>query len=154
MKWSELKPIEREDFARKAKQLVLKHPEIEYHSITVKKENVQTHIQSDPNKLYNYMIKLSLIDEMAKYPQITFIPDPRSVKVESGNSLHDFLATTLWFDKNVSTILITTPQDSQMSKNIQFADMLSGIVQNHFEDNNTEAFSILGPHITIKRLFF
>ena len=45
---------ERTDFAEKAKQLRVDHPSIKYFSMTVKKENLQSHIRADGNKLYNY----------------------------------------------------------------------------------------------------
>jgi hypothetical protein len=32
-----------------------------------KKRNVRAHIRTDSNKLYNYMLRLSLLDRMAEY---------------------------------------------------------------------------------------
>jgi hypothetical protein len=123
-------------------------------TITVKKENVKQHIRSDANKLYNYMIGLSLLNEMARHNSVTFVPDPRSIKVESGNSLHDYLQTQLWFEKQVATILTTVPCDSAASRNVQFSDMLSGIVQGHFEDGNSKPWTELRNNISYKTLFF
>lgn len=48
-------------------------------------------MRRDSNKLYNYMIGLSLLDEMINYENVVLIPDPRTIKVKSGNSLHDYL---------------------------------------------------------------
>lgn len=39
------------------------------------------------------MIGLSLLDELSGHEQVTFVPDPRDIKVESDNSLHDYLQT-------------------------------------------------------------
>lgn len=154
-KWSDMTVTEREFFASKAQKLLVDNlGEISYHSIIVRKERVQHHIRTDPNKLYNYMIGLSLLDEMSKHQEILFIPDPRAIKVESGNSLHDYLLTSLWFEKKVSTSLITTPISSDQCTNLQFADMLSGLVQHHFEDGNSHAWDILKDHIQYKKLFF
>lgn len=146
--------FERTAFAERAAALVHAHPEIKLLSITVRKENVQEHIRRDGNKLYNYMIRLLLEREMARHENVVLVPDPRSIKVESGNSLHDYLQTTLWFDKGVATTLETKPCDSQASLNVQFADMLSGLVQAHIEDNRSPPWRILSPHIDVKRLFF
>lgn len=142
-------------FAQQACALREKYPDdIRYISITVKKENVKLHIRSDANKLYNYMIGISLINEMARHQAITFVPDPHSIKVESGNSLHNYLQTQLWFEKQVSTILTTKPCDSAASLNVQFSDMLSGVVQGHFEDGNSKPWAALRNQISYKTLFF
>lgn len=154
-KWADMKLPERIEFATRAKALLDRNPEdIRYHSITVKKPNVQQHIQRDANKLYNYMIGLSLLDEMSKHQEVIFIPDPRSIKVESGNSLHDYLQTQLWFEKQASTVILTQPCDSSSSLNVQFADMLSGVVQGHFEDGNSQPWKILSSKVSYKSLFF
>lgn len=154
-KWSDMSLVERIWFAEKANELKIQHQaDIRYISITVKKENVQNHIRSDANKLYNYMIGLSLLREMSHHEKVTFVPDPRSIKVESGNSLHDYLQTQLWFEKETSTTLITTPFDSASNLNVQFSDMLSGIVQGHFEDGNSQPWEKLRNTISYKTLFF
>jgi len=56
----------------------------------------------DGNKLYNYMLKCSLLDKMKIHLQgdINLIRDNKNVKVKSGNSLGDYLEITLWFDLN------------------------------------------------------
>ncbi|MGK1439225.1 hypothetical protein ACRE81_26510, partial [Klebsiella pneumoniae] len=51
----------------------------------------------------------------------------RSTKVQSGNSLHDYLQTKLWFDHGCPCALTTQACDSAQSTNVQFADMLSGV---------------------------
>lgn len=153
-KWSDMTNGERTSFAEAARTLAQNNPDIQYLAITVRKENVQDHIRQDKNKLYNYMINLLLTHEMAKHDHVTFVPDPRSIKVSSGNSLHDYLQTNLWFEYNVSTRLHTLPCDSQASRNVQFADMLSGVVQSHIEDRRSPPWDILSPQIAFKRLFF
>lgn len=153
-KWSQMVGSERVEFATKAAALIQSYPGIKYNSIVVRKENVQKHIRMDSNKLYNYMIGLSLLDEMSKHDEIIFVPDPRSIKVQSGNSLHDYLLTKLWFELQVRTQLSTQPLPSDKCLNLQFADMLSGLVQHHFEDKNSLAWEILEPHIQCKQLFF
>ncbi|OOV88539.1 DUF3800 domain-containing protein [Oceanospirillum linum] len=154
-KWSDMSVEERIFFAKKAAVLREEHPQdIRYISITVRKENVQPYIRRDANKLYNYMISLSLLDEMARHEDVLFVPDPRSVKVESGNSLHDYLQTQLWFEQQTSTILTTKPEDSASNLNVQFSDMLSGIVQGHFEDGNSQPWAELHHYISYKTLFF
>lgn len=153
-KWTNMRASERLDFAEFALRLIQREPEIKYYAITVQKENVDEHIRQDPNKLYNYMIQLSLINEMANHDEVTFIPDPRMMKVASGNSLHDYLSIKLWFDKKVKTQLQTLPCDSAQSLSIQFTDMLSGVVQSHFEFGNSAPWDILKDNISVKKLYF
>lgn len=82
---------ERLIFVNKTIGMLNRHPEIQLLAITVRKQNVQQHIRQDPNKLYNFMINLSLLERIENEPVVTFIPDPRTIKVESGNSLIDYL---------------------------------------------------------------
>ncbi len=122
--------------------------------MTVRKENVLPHILSDSNKLYNYMMNLLLSKEMAKHPVVHLIPDQRSVKVSSGNSMHDYLQTQLWLELNAATQLKTTQLDSSMCAGLQFADMLAGMVQSHFEDKKSECVNRLSGHVQMHNLFF
>jgi hypothetical protein len=153
-KWKEMRENERAGFAKLAFEMCAKHLDIHLHAITVKKQNVAVHIRNDENKLYNYMIRLSLLECMASQDQVTFIPDPRSIKVESGNSLHDYLQTELWFPRKVKTLLVTTPLDSKSCRGIQFADMLAGLIQQRFEDKCFDHMRTCVRYLRMKRLFF
>jgi hypothetical protein len=153
-KWSAMDPVERTYFAKEVQVMLAKYPEIALHAIVVKKQNVQAHIRTDSNKLYNYMIRLALLDKMAKHDVVTLVPDPRSIKVQSGNSLHDYLQMQLWFEKKSITKLITSPSDSAQSQGVQFADMLAGLVQSRYEDNSSSDYQIIAGHLTINRLYF
>jgi hypothetical protein len=153
-KWGQMIDSARLDFASRAGELRKANSEIHYVARTVKKENVSPHIRLDSNKLYNFMIKLMLLDRMAQYQHVTLVPDPRSIKVESGNSLHDYLQTELWFTKIAATVLESKPEDSANCLGLQFADMLAGAVFRYHEDNDSAPMNILSPHIHSKRLFF
>ena len=153
-KWKHMKPRQRELFARETYEMCLNHHDILIKAIVVKKENVLEHIRKDGNKLYNYMIKLLLLDFMAGFDVVTLIPDPRSIKVESGNSLSDYLQTELWFTKKAITNLIATPLDSKTTLGIQFSDMLAGLVQSRHEDNYAGILQLLRGKISISSLYF
>jgi hypothetical protein len=60
----------------------------------------------------------------------------------------------LWFTAKSSTNLLTTPADSATSKGVQFADVLSGIVQARFEDNAMRDFQTIYPRLNLNRLYF
>lgn len=147
-------PDERLEFARRARELCNKNPDIIMHAIVVKKKNVMPHIQQDANKLYNYMVRLAMLDRMAQFDVVTLVPDPRSIRVKSGNSMHDYLQTELWFEKKAVTNLVTSPADSATSLAVQFADMLAGTVQSSFELNSSAGIQIIQPCLHLLRLFF
>lgn len=147
-------PLARLDFATRAVNIQKLHKEIAYHTITVKKERVQEHIRIDANKLYNWMIKDFLLTTMAQFESVRFLPDERSVKVRSGNSLHDYLQTELWLTVGAKTKLMTIPSESSKHPQLQFADMLCGTVQSHFENSDSAPFNVLGSCVTVNKMFF
>jgi len=119
-----------------------------------KKRNVRAHIE---------LTAISSITTCSASPcwigwlstrSVTMIPDPRSIKVKSGNSLHDYLLTELWFTKQATTDLNTCQVDSAKCAGIQFADMLAGVVQGRFEAGRFECFVTLQSKLNLKRLFF
>jgi hypothetical protein len=153
-KWSSLRDDERAFCASELRKLCDANQDVFIHAIVVKKQNVLAHIRADGNKLYNYMIRLALLKRMAGHDVVTMIPDPRSIKVKSGNSLHDYLQTELWFTEKCNTNLLTCPMDSSQCKGIQLADFLAGMVQAHFEDNLSRDYRTIQSRLLLNRLFF
>ena len=153
-KWSDMSDGARLGFASKAKKLKNKHPEIKYFSITVDKQKVGAHLRADSNLLYNYMLRLMLAKEMAKHDEVLLVPDPRSIKVASGNSQHEYLQIYLWYEMSAATKLYSKPIDSHKELGIQFADMLSGVVQAHFEDGRSRPWHEIENVLEIQKLFF
>lgn len=154
LKGSSLNQQTKKFIATKTVELLTKHSDIIIGSITVKKENVASHIQSDPNKLYNYMIKLSLLDKISNYTFVNLIRDNRSIKVKSGNCLIDYLQTSLWFDMNSKTKVVDIPSDSRKVNNLIFIDWINNIIWGNYEDKNSESYNILKKTISEKNLFF
>lgn len=154
-KWCDMDNACRLDFAERMAAMLAKHPGLAVWSLTVFKPNVEEHIRADSNKLYNYMMRLLLVSRLKQYAESKLVIDERSIKVKSGNSLHDYLQTTLWFDeKSASKIENTQPMSSSKALPIQFADMLAGMVQSHFEDGRSAPLHVLGRHLRPARLFF
>ncbi|MDD7545608.1 DUF3800 domain-containing protein [Actinobacillus porcinus] len=155
VKWAKLSVADRLWVAEKIAQLKSKlGADLQILCITTKKEKVMPHIRRDPNKLYNYMIKLLLARELSRHDEVLFNVDQRSIKVESGNSLHDYLQTFIWFELGSQTVLNTIACDSKCHLGVQVADIISGIVQNHFEDNKSEPYKVLRLHSEIRTLYF
>jgi hypothetical protein len=154
-KWSMMTKAERAEFTVAACKFCAAHADVHVHAITVRKQNVENHLRADGNKLYNYMIRLSLLARMRKHPEVLLIPDPRSIKVQSGNSLRDYLQTLLWFHlRGCTTTLQMNPQESDKCLGIQFVDMLCGAIQTAFEDDNYAYLAVLAPCVVHKKLYF
>jgi hypothetical protein len=89
---------------------------------------------------------------MSRYNAVSFIPDARSIKVESKYALHDYLATELAVVSD--TTLQTTPWESKDSLALQFVDVMAGIVWSNYEYGPSEAYHRAAPHIRQRQLFF
>ncbi|MFA6408678.1 MAG: DUF3800 domain-containing protein [Gammaproteobacteria bacterium] len=152
-KWKDMYNNERLNFIKNSKSLLEQHSEIQCTAITVNKEKVQSHIRNDPNKLYNYMIGLILPRKIKHFSRIVLSPDPRSIKIQSGNSLPDYLKLLLWFSEKASTDVMYRPLDSATCKSIQFVDMLAGAIQRYHEDRDN-IVDDLRKHIKTHELFF
>lgn len=155
VKWAKLTKEHRLWIAQKLSNLKQKLGcDIEFICVVVQKEKVAHHIRLDPNKLYNYMIKRAFAEKLSYYEFVMLNIDQRSMKVESGNSLHDYLQTEIWFSYHTPTLLETTQCDSKHHLSVQLADILSGIVQSHFEDNKSQAFNMIEHQLKLDKLFF
>lgn len=154
LKGSSLSQETKKIIAKKTVNLLATHSDINICSITVKKENVQPHIKDDPNKLYNYMIRIAVLDKVTKFSYVNLIRDNRSIKVRSGNCLIDYLQTVLWFDLHSKAKVIDIPSDSKSVNNLIFIDWINNIVWGYYEDNNSDAYNILKNSIDDKKLFF
>ena len=80
-KGSHLSSRQSAEFVGLAEDLITQRSSIKLHAITVYKPNVMPHIRTDPNKLYNYMIRLLVLDRMAMHPVVTLdvTPENRSI---------------------------------------------------------------------------
>lgn len=153
LKSVQLSAGERSGFAAELAKLRGKRPDIEFVTITVRKENANVAFRRHPNGLYNYMAKLLLLDAMAGHESVCFIPDARSLKIELKHALHDYLCTEL-AARGADTVLQTTPWESRDSLALQFVDLVAGIVWAHHEHRNGDAYRAASPSIQQKHLFF
>ena len=153
-KWVHMSPAARSAFAAAAAKLLRESTEIHLRAIVVDKLTVAPHIHADPTTLYNYMVKRLLLTAMARHDKVHFRPDPRTLKMNHAHSLHDYLQTELWFEAGTRTRLDTVALDSRSSLNLQFIDMVSGVVHAHFEFGEQRNWALLEPHVRLERLNF
>lgn len=154
LKGSSLTVQEKCFFAEKVRKLVSMNPDIVIGAITVNKSKVQTHIREDANKLYNYMIKLAVLPAIKREPLVNLIRDNKTVKVKSGNSLIDYLQTTIWFELGSPTKIVDIPSDSKKVKNLIFIDWMNNLIWGKYEDRNEAPYDILRNVISSRKLFF
>lgn len=153
-KWTHMDAAERTAFAHLAKAMLEANPDITAHAIVVNKSKVMGHIRVDPNKLYNYAIGCCMLEHLSRFEAVTLVPDPRSVKVASGNALPDYLQMKLAFDLSVPTRVVARPRDSKQSLQIQFVDMLAGLVQARYEDAQGGDLGVVENQLRLQRMYF
>lgn len=153
IKASQLKKHHKEFICNQIIATLQKYPEMKSGAITVKKENVHSHIRVDSNKLYNYMIRRSVLDKIDQHISSTLTRDNRSIKVASGNSLIDYLQTTLFFEHASSTSLKDDPKHSHLEDGIMLADWISNIIWEKHEDGLDGGFNLLNPHLNHIELY-
>jgi hypothetical protein len=154
LKASNLKPAQRLHLAGLTVSMMSKYPDIKVIAMTVRKENVHARFHRDSNKLYNYMIRLALLEHIKKYPCVGFVTDRRPIKVASGNSMSDYLQTILWTDLDADTVLDYRPVDSKDSLNIQFIDFMANLIWRSHELGESEPLKSLSKFLLRKTLFF
>jgi hypothetical protein len=154
IKGSELTLVDKIFFVKRTFELLNKHSQIKIFAITVDKRNVKEHIREDPNKLYNYMIGLVLPQKIRRLKRISFIPDERSIKLKSGNSLSDYLQIKLWFELKSKTIIKNNPQESHLNLNLQFIDWITHIIWEKYENKDLKVFHIIQKKVELTDLFF
>lgn len=125
MKASDANSVQKMELAQSAVAMLKTHKDIQIDCIVAQKENVQAHIRGDANKLYNYMCGLVIPEHVKGEKEFEFLPDKRSIKVKSGNSLSDYLQTVLWFEHSLPTKLINHPLESGKNYNLQFVDWIA-----------------------------
>lgn len=95
-----------------------------------------------------------LLEPVAKeYDRINFIPDERSKKVIAGEQMVRYLQKQLKATKD-SIIVNIEEKDSDKIENLQFADMIAGLIHDNFEDKRQGPWQTLQPYIQHQRLFF
>lgn len=153
-KASQATPNQKALFCEKTVKLLKRRPEVKIDVITVKKRNVFPHIRGDANKLYNYMTGLVIPDYIGSEDMVQFIPDERSIKVESGNSLEDYLKIKLWFEHGFRTMIRVEPASSHKNYNLQFVDWIAHCIWSSYENQTAQFLEILRPSIKVRCLYF
>lgn len=158
MKWTDLNDHQRLDFSEKAAELINKYDGLQCHAIVVAKRGVNLRLRNDKNLLYNYLIRMSLLDEIVKYPSVTLIPDPQGIAPNTGAPLHIYIQH-MAYEHAASvggdvTMVGFKQLDSSASFGIQFADMLAGIIQQKYEGVSEEYFNHFSEITQIKKFFF
>lgn len=133
--------------------------EIEIQSITVKKKNVDTKLRKDPNILYNYMVGLSLVEKIARLePQIIkaiIIVDKRTISVEYGFKLNEYLKYKVWYEKEKKDIDLEIHHfESHNVYGLQAIDIIANTIFKKYNSSNIELFNIIKNRISYDKILF
>lgn len=158
MKWFDLNEDQRLIFAQKANKLLNTHDGLKCYAIILAKRGVNPNVRNEKQFLYNYLIKESLISKIVTYPKVTLIPDPQGIAPNSGSPLHQYIQHAAFehaiLNGETTTNVGFKQSDSKAETGIQFADLLSGVIQQHYEGINSNYLEELKQHIEIKELYF
>ena len=147
VKASDLKSHHKEYICKETIKMMAANPQFTLGAITVKKQDIPTHIQRDPNNLYNFMMNKAFLDKICTHLSCKLTRDNRTIKVNSGNSCKEYLQTVLWFHMNSETVLNDNPCHSHNEDGIIFIDWITNIVWSKYEDSFATWCNILKPHL-------
>lgn len=140
LKSVDLNFADRQFFIKELEKVRIAHPDIIFYSITVNKQAVHHGLRVDPNKLYNYMVRSLLLDEIINKRFVDLIPDARSEKVNTGWNLGHYLNQMI-FERRVQENIINescnvTPMESHTNLELQFIDYYAALVWAKYEYNS------------------
>ena len=158
IKWTYMDDKARLDFVNLTIKLLHKCPNIRLQAVVLNKPLIYSELRLDEPLLYNFLVKEGFLGSMARYESLTIIPDPKGNAPKSGSPFHAYLRQAL-FDLAFKTTAPPTQLgfrelDSAHCKELQFADMLAGVIQLHYAGVSSEYFDVIGSNINIREMFF
>ncbi|MFC0820681.1 DUF3800 domain-containing protein [Moraxella marmotae] len=150
-------------FLQLTEKLLKEHSDIQLHSITVFKDNVKPRFRQDPNVLYNYMVKLLLLETICQYEYVDFIPDRRSERVNSkwnmGEYLNQMIQEASLEHSVINKSCVISPMDSAKHLELQFIDFYTGLVWSKYEFGDKRMIEFTSQfkdsnRLTNRQLFF
>ena len=121
--------------------------DIEVHSITVRKKNVNPRLQRDTNIFYNYMVGLSLVERILQEPpnsEVIINIDKRIISITSGAKFDEYLRLKTWYERERQDIELKIYHiDSQKSHAIQGIDIICNSIFRKYNSNNYKLFNII-----------
>ena len=138
MKAKSTKPVDRTKFCQGLAALPCS-----VHYLVANKSRVKPELRKDTNILYNYLTGLLLAPLMASLERAELRLDNRTIKVASGNSLHDYLRIKLWYEMNSPVNVTFAYVDSRECLGIQTADLAAHAVFRRYERADSASFEKL-----------
>ena len=133
--------------------------DIDVHAITARKKNVEPKLQVDTNIFYNYMVGLSLVEQILQEPanaEVIINVDRRVISVTSGFKFNEYLRYKIWYEGQRQDIdLEINHRDSHRNYAIQGIDVICNSIFRKYNSNNYKLFNIIqGKVKSDRRLFF
>jgi len=132
--------------------------DIEVHAITVRKTNVEHKLRRDTNILYNYMVGLSLVEQILTEKtgaRVCVNIDRRVISV-TALQIEEYLKYKIWYEgKRPDIDLEINHLDSREAYAIQGIDVICNSIFRKYNWNNYKLFHIIQHKVkSDKRLFF
>ena len=133
--------------------------DLEVYAITLRKSNVESRLREDTNKLYNYVVGLSLVEWILKGPvnsSVVINVDRRIISVTSGFKFNDYLKYKIWYEGERPDInLKINHLDSHEAYAIQGIDVICNSIFKKYNSDNYKLFNIIKDKVkSDKKLFF
>jgi len=135
--------------------------QVEIHSITVMKSNVESKLRKDTNILYNYMVGLSLVERILKMEKggtVTIVVDRRIISITSGFNFNEYMRYKIWYEGNRQDIALNIYHvDSHKAFSIQAIDIICNSIFRKYQRDDLSLIEVLQKQGRIKSdksLFF
>ncbi len=159
LKSVDLNKADKELFMKLTSKLLIEHRDIHIRSMTVSKQYVKKEFQNDPNRFYNYMVRLLLLKTICQCTHVDFMPDRRNERVSARWNLGEYIKQMVYDAsfrhdiKNQSCNV--TPMDSSKCLSLQFIDFYAGLVWSKYEYQHPGMASFMTSNrVSNFRLFF
>lgn len=155
LKGSLLEQEKRKWFCEEVVLMLKRDDDIKLGTIVLDKKSVPTILRTDsPDIIHSHMIHLGVTKHAITKEETRIVPDLKSVKKTREKSLSDYLKSRAWFDNKEYVKIEYHPAESHTAKNLIFIDWIVNSVWRHYEDNDSDYFNILKPHLDIEELTF
>ena len=153
LKGGQLYRHEKDRIIKAAESLLATNPDIRGRLINIDKEKVLPHLHRDPNLLYNYAVKLAIIDDIVQHQNVVLMPDPRTIRV-GALSIRDYLQTEATYTRGSAAYIKLKEKPSNSELALQFTDCLVHWFWREHELGDDMGLHNLKPYIKIRNLFF
>jgi Protein of unknown function (DUF3800) len=133
--------------------------DINIYAITVRKKNVASNLRRDTNILYNYVVGLSLVEQILHEhtnAKVFVRIDRRVISITSGFKFDEYLKYKIWYEGKRQDITLDIQHlDSHRDYCIQGIDVICNSIYRKYGSADSHLYDIIRSKVrSEKRLFF